>query len=107
MYSAMLQPPKWLQGSPLKRLRQAWYRFQYKRRIHRHARATALRSMRRVQARTIPTMGTKMCARKQPASKQPIYNAYIQRTKSTPEWWTRKEPLSEILKEVQNTPRQT
>jgi len=100
MYSAMLQPPKWLQGSPLKQIRKAIYRFQYKRRIRRHARAAALRPMRRVQARTIPTMGTKMRARKQPPHGKPIYNAHIQRTKPAPEWWTRKEPLSELLKKI-------
>jgi len=105
MYSAMLQPPKWLQGSPLKQIRQALYRFQYKRRIRRYAGATALRPMRRVQARTISAMGTKMRARKQPASRQPIYNAHIQPGESATPWWARKKPLSKLLKEVQATPR--
>jgi len=106
MYSAMLQPPKWLQGSPLKRIRQAFYRFQYQRRIRRHARAAALRPVRRMQARTQPTMGAAMRARKQPASRQPIYNANIQPGESSTPWWTRKKPLSKLLKEVQAIPRQ-
>jgi len=100
MYSAMLQPPKWLQGSPLKRLRKTFYRFQYARRVRRHARATALRPMRRVQARTIPAVGSKMRPRKQPASRQPIYNTHIQRGQSATPWWARKKPLSELLKKV-------
>ena len=100
MYSAMLQPHKWLQGSPLKRIRKAFYRFQYARRIRRHARATALRPVRRMQARTIPTMGTQMRTRKQPSSRQPIYNANLQRGKSSTPWWTSKEPLSELFKKV-------
>jgi len=106
MYSAMLQPPKWLQGSPLKRLRKAWYRLQYNRRIRRHARAAALRPVRRMQARTIPTVGIKMRTRKQPPHGKPIYNANLQSGKSSTPWWTRKEPLSKLLKEVQATPRQ-
>jgi len=106
MYSAMLQPPKWLQSSPLKQIRQAFYRFQYKRRIRRHARAAALRPMRRVQARTQSTVGTKMRARKQPTHGKPIYNANLQRGKSPTPWWARKKPLSKLLKEVQATSRQ-
>jgi len=100
MYSAMLQPPKWLQGSPLKQIRKALYRFQYKRRIRRHARAAALRPMRRVQARTQSTMGAALRARKQPPHGKPIYNANLQRGESSTPWWTRKEPLSELLKKV-------
>jgi len=100
MYSAMLQPPKWLQGSPLKRIRKAWYRFQYARRIRRHARATALRPVRRMQARTQPTMGAALRTRKQPPHGKPIYNANLQRGESSTSWWARKKPLSEILKKV-------
>ena len=106
MYSAMLQPPEWIQGSPIKRIRQAIYRFQYKRRIRRHARTTALRPVHRLQARTQQTMGSALRARKQPPRGQPIYNADLQRTTSTPPWWARKEPLSELLEKVQATPRQ-
>ena len=106
MFSAMLQPLKWLQGSPLKQVRKTWYRFQYQRRIRRHARLTALRPMRRLQARTIPAMGTKMRSRKQPASRQPIYNTHIQREESSTPWWACKKPLSKLLKEVQATSRQ-
>jgi len=100
MYSAMLQPPKWLQGSPLKRLRQAIRRIQYKRRIRRHARTAALRPVRRMQARTQQTMGAALRARKQPPHGKPIYNAHIQRGQSATPWWTRKEPLSELLKKI-------
>jgi len=100
MFSAMLQPPKWLQGSPLKQIRQAFYSFQYERRIRRHARAAALRPVRRMQARTQSTMGAALRARKQPASRQPIYNAHIQRGESATSWWARKKPLSELLKKV-------
>jgi len=106
MYSAMLQPPKWVQGSPLKQIWKTWHRIQYKRRLRRHACSAALRPVRRVQARTQSTMGAALRARKQPASRQPIYNANVQRTTSTPPWWTRKEPLSELLEKVQATPRQ-
>ena len=101
----MLQPLNWIQSQIIKPIGKAFYRIQYKRRVRRHARATALRPMRRLQARTIPTMGAQMRARKQPSCGQRLYNAHIQRAEPSVSWWTRKKPLSKLLKEVQATPR--
>ena len=105
MYSAMLQPPEWIPKSPFKRIWKTWHRIQYKRRLRRHARATALRSMHRLQARDVQAVGAPMRPRGQPASRQPIYNPDLQRGKSPNAWWSNKIRFPEVYETVQATPR--